>query len=264
MNVHMDVQQRCHPRRTAVKTVRFSLLLCAFAVLSFVQEANAGGYPSLGSAWTYNTYTHSMTFAADAGDLSSPGTEVFFISATRWYDNLAVCKNNSGKVTLVPGVGQSDPGQATSPLPIEVLVDNAHCAGTGATRSCTESVEYVSLINDVPLSPDDLPQVCKDNSFNTQYTCFQFLLGFPTGQISENLECQNKKGRLVELKTKGVCAIVSARTEFNGQPTLENPGEGYRFFWESFFPQPDQTFNVVKDPTCVACVKEEGPCFPTP
>jgi len=245
-----------------VKIVRFSLLFFALVALNFAQDANAGGYPSLGSAWTYNTYTHSMTFAADSGDLNSPGTEIFFISATKWYDNLAVCKNNAGKVTLVPGVGQSDPGAATSPLPIEVLVDNAHCTGTGAAPACTESVEYVSLLNDVPQpSSADFPQECTDRGFS-QYQCFQFLLGFPNPD--DKLQCQNKNGRLVELKTRGVCAIVSARTEKNGQPTVENPGEGYRFTFSSFFPLPGQNFNVVKDPACVECVKGTGPCFPTP
>jgi hypothetical protein len=250
-----------------VKTVRIGLFLFAFVALSFAQNANAGGYPSIGSGWTIQTYDHSMTFAVDTGDLNSPGTKIAFISDTVWYDNLAVCQNNSGKVTFVPGGGQSDPFGFVSPLAQEVFVGDQESPGTcdngnGSTRACTEQVTYVSKQSDLPAQ---LPDACFTAGAETPYTCFQFLLGLIP---DPNLTCQNKNGRLVELRTKGVCAIVSARVDKTNGSTFPNPGVGYQFTFPSFIQPLNQPFQVRQLDECkefVLCVNQGGTdCTPPP
>jgi hypothetical protein len=232
------------------------------SALAWIGLAYAGGYSVLGSAWTANTYTHSMHFTANSGDITRGGS--FVISDTVWYDVLFVCANNSGKITLSPGVGQTDLGRV-HPTAIAALADN--CNGAG---DCNESVVYPSRVAD---AYPGFKTLCPNTDQTTKTTedCFKEIYRL------DSLACQNNNGTITQIRTKGLCASVAAKNCTSGDPQDPEacPTEdrkGYRFFTSKFI-DPDLTgpgssldFQFVEDAACLTCVDNSdtaGAC-PTP
>jgi hypothetical protein len=234
-----------------MKRLGVQTLMAVVAMLS-ASNAFAGGYGSLGSAWYVNTYSHQMSFQAPYSDVKN--NTVLFISDTVWYDNLAVCQNNSGKVTFVPGGGQSDPFQIVNPGALQTVADQtADCQKQGTNNICTDTVSYFSKLSEIETAyqQNHIPAGCLIS--DTPYQCFLKLLGLDPNLV---FQCQNQNGSLVQIVTKGVCAIVTAR-KCDTQGCTDETFKGYRFTYPSFN-QPETTppisFTATPDDNCVTCV----------
>jgi len=239
-----------------VKIVRLSLLLSALVVLNFAHDANAGGYGSLGSAWTVNTYHHDMSFIAPSSDVKNQ--QVLFISDTTWYDNIAVCQNNGGSTTLSPGIGQSDPFRILNPDALQALVTPDDC--DKKSGACTDSVTYVNKVSDLEDPARFAFFQCAGDSTNffDRLACFYQILNLTP---QEQAACQNKNGTLVEVRTKGVCAITTAR-KCDSKGCTDEAAQGYRFTYPSFTQPAGAVFTATKDDNCTACVNgETEKCF---
>jgi hypothetical protein len=215
-----------------MRRLGIAMLMAAGAML-WGNDAYAGGYGSIGSGWTVNTYTHSMTFLAPQADVKND--TVLFISRTAWVNNLAVCRNNGGKVTFIPGGGQSDPLGIINPAQLVTQVTPTECTKNGSQNVCNDSVTYISKVGEVV--PSDHQPECNGL---TQNQCFLVLLDLPL-----DFECQNNNGLLVQVITREVCAEVTASK--NG---VDQVSQFYRFTFPSFNQPELATFTSQVDPTC--------------
>jgi hypothetical protein len=188
-------------------------------------DAGAGGYGSLGSAWYVNTYSHDMLFSTIPGDVNNE--KVFFQSFTKWYDVQFVCRTKGGAITLAPGIGQSDLGFVIPDF-LTAPVGTGNCQPGG---DCTATVTYPSRVDEVHLYKSVLAQQGICSLSDSDSICFQKLYNLST------LQCQNKQGTLVEIRTKGVCAVQTAiKCDSTGANCTPQASQGYNFVAQTFDP----------------------------
>jgi len=261
-----------------VKNLRSLLML--FVFLAVVGWSSSAYAQWLGTAVRWNTISHEGLYNFESGDVNNPNTQLFFLSDVVEYDNLAICVNKGKNITFVPGGGQSDPFRVLRPRTVQVAIDKNNCGQNGnPANACPGVAVYFTTFFEVdtrysnPNNPDfaavraacNISQITGAPVKDQSYMCYQYLLGIPAIELDANLGCQNKSGRVTEVRSEGICAQLSSNRITQTQPNGEelDPGDVIRFTLPNFNPTPGQLYDAHTDgasvTACTACLDASDP-----